>query len=106
MTLAQENCVPCTTGTGKLSAEEITSLLTTLNGWVVDGINLSKRLKFVNFVEALAYVNTLGELAEAANHHPDILFGWGYVTVNLTTHDAGGITRNDFIMAAKIDGIK
>lgn len=86
-----------------LSADAIATALPTLSGWAVEGINLTKRIKYANFVEALAYVNRLGELAEAANHHPDIQFGWGYVTILLTTHDAGGITANDVAMAAKID---
>jgi 4a-hydroxytetrahydrobiopterin dehydratase len=86
-----------------LSPDAIAAALPTLKGWAVEGINLTKRMKYVNFVDALAYVNRLGTLAEAANHHPDIQFGWGYVTILLTTHDAGGITANDVAMAAKID---
>lgn len=88
-----------------LDRAEADALLGTLNGWVIEGKDLIKRLKFKNFVEAQAYVNQLGELAEAANHHPDIRFGWGYVDIYLTTHDAGGLTKSDFSMAAKIDGM-
>lgn len=88
---------------GRLSADEITAHLPSLQGWGVEGNTLVKKLNFKNFVEALAYVNALGALAEAANHHPDIYFGWGYVNVTLTTHDVGGITASDFAMAKKID---
>lgn len=87
----------------RLSAEEISRMLPSLQGWEVVGIHLTKRLTYPNFVAALDYVNRLGELAEAANHHPDIRFGWGYVVIELTTHDAGGITISDVEMAKKID---
>lgn len=106
MTLAQEKCVPCAKGKGKLEVREAEDLLKDMPNWVIEQPNLVRRVNFKNFVEALAYVNKLGELAEKEGHHPDIRFGWGYVEIELTTHDAGGITRNDFIMAAKIDTLK
>lgn len=88
-----------------LEVAEADAMLATLDGWVIEGKDLIKKLKFKNFVEAQAYVNRLGELAEAANHHPDIRFGWGYADIYLTTHDAGGLTKSDFTMAAKIDAM-
>jgi 4a-hydroxytetrahydrobiopterin dehydratase len=103
MSLAQEKCIPCVKGEGKLAVREVEQLLATLPNWVVEGSKLITRINFKNFVEALAYVNRLGALAEEQGHHPDISFGWGYAEIALTTHDAGGITRNDFIMAAKVD---
>jgi 4a-hydroxytetrahydrobiopterin dehydratase len=106
MSLAQEKCVPCVKGEGKLNDREVEDMLKELPEWVAEGAHLVKRVNFKNFVEALAYVNKLGDLAEAENHHPDTRFGWGYAEIELTSHDAGGITRNDFIMAAKIDTIK
>ncbi len=106
MSLAQEKCVPCVKGEGKLDVREAEDLLKNLPNWVIEQSNLVRRINFKNFVEALAYVNKLGELAEKEGHHPDIRFGWGYVELELTTHDAGGITRNDFIMAAKIDTLQ
>ena len=60
---------------------------------------------FADFKTALAFVNKVGELAEAANHHPDINFGWGYVDLTLSTHTADGLTEKDFNLAAQIDAI-
>lgn len=64
---------------------------------------LVKRFKFTNFKSALDFVNKVGELAEKANHHPDVNFGWGYVQVWLTSHDAHAITERDIELAKKID---
>ena len=105
MSLAQEKCVPCVKGEGKLDAREVEDVVATLDNWVIEGAHIVKRISFKNFKESLAFVNKLGELAEKEQHHPDINFGWGYVEIELTTHDAAGITRNDLILAAKIDEI-
>lgn len=66
---------------------------------------LVKEFEFLNFATALAFVVRIGELAEVANHHPDICLSWGKVVVSLTTHDAGGVTDVDRQMAAEIDKI-
>jgi 4a-hydroxytetrahydrobiopterin dehydratase len=67
---------------------------------------LQAEFKFKNFAEALDFVNKIGELAEEANHHPDIAFGWGYVKVSLTTHDQGAIvTKKDRELAGKINDV-
>lgn len=81
--------------------------LAQLPGWKLDaaGKAIHKDYKFSNFAEALAFVNRLGELAEAANHHPDLTLGWGYVGVTFTTHDAGGLRDADFVMAGKTEGL-
>jgi len=86
-----------------LDKNELAEALTRLNGWPVDGKCIKRRWKFVNFAESLAFVNRVGAFAEAADHHPDITFGWGYAEVLLTTHDRGGITEVDVALAAKID---
>ena len=64
---------------------------------------LRKDFRFPDFVSALAFVNKVGELAETAQHHPDINLGWGYVRIWLTSHDAHGITDKDHALAAQID---
>lgn len=87
----------------KLSDEEIGAGLGNLNGWEVTGKNLYKSFKFNNFTESLAFVNEVGKIAEARDHHPDIKFGWGYAEIELTTHDTGGLTRWDFDVAGTID---
>lgn len=88
-----------------LDPETLSKHLPKLNGWSVDGSELHKRLDFANFAESLAYVNKVGDVAEAADHHPDIKFGWGYVELMLTTHDRGGVTDVDLIVARQIDQI-
>lgn len=89
----------------KLSESEIAENLSELDGWSVEGIWLKRRYKFENFAQALAFVNQVGVIAETADHHPDIKFGWGYANIDLTTHDAGGLTHNDFDVAGEIEGI-
>jgi 4a-hydroxytetrahydrobiopterin dehydratase len=64
---------------------------------------IERTFRFGNFRDALAFVQGVGELAEAQGHHPDISFGWGYATVSLRTKKIKGLHENDFIMAAKID---
>src|SRR5215204_505684 len=102
--LASKHCVPCHGGVPRLTAEEIEPLLAQLEGWrVVEEHHLSKEYKFKNFADALAFVNRLGETAEAEGHHPDIEFGWGYARVIIYTHAIGGLSESDFILAARID---
>ncbi len=87
----------------RLTEDEIAERVGRLSGWsAVDG-TLSKRFEFANFAESLAFVNRAGELAEAADHHPDIKMGWGYAEFEITTHDRGGLTPLDFELASKID---
>ena len=84
-----------------LSDADIQTKLTALPDWQRDGNAISKTYKFKNFVEAIAFVDSLVEPSEAAGHHPDLtVFGYNKVTVNLTTHDKGGITDKDFDLAA------
>ena len=89
----------------KLSAEEIENALNDLDGWKIENVNLKKRFEFSNFAESLAFVNRVGAIAEAADHHPDIRFGWGYAEFSITTHDTGGLTQNDFELAAAIENL-
>ncbi len=89
----------------KLAKEEITTALATVRGWTADNDRLKRRIEFSNFAESLAFVNKIGEQAEAMNHHPDIKLGWGYVEIEITTHDRGGITDVDFELARQIDEV-
>ena len=66
---------------------------------------LEKNFKFKNFLESQKFVNKVGEISEQEGHHPDILFGWGYAKISITTHAIEGLSENDFILAAKIDRI-
>lgn len=89
----------------KFSDDEIEDGLSRLEGWNVDGKCLKKHFEFANFKEALEFINAVGEIAEKADHHPDIHFGWGYANIELTTHDTGGLTKSDFKVARAIDQI-
>lgn len=72
--------------------------------WARETDALSREWKFKNFRLALAFVNTVGAVAEELKHHPDIEFGWGYVRLKITTHDAGNrLTDKDFQLALRID---
>ena len=73
--------------------------------WTREGDALVTTVKLHDFATALAFVNTIGAAAEAANHHPDIDIRWNTVRLVLTTHDSGGITRLDFELARAIDGV-
>ena len=83
----------------------ITSALEHL-AWQRRGDALVKVTKLADFAAALAWVNRLGELAEARNHHPDIAISWNTVTLTLTTHSAGGLTEADIELAAAIDALE
>jgi 4a-hydroxytetrahydrobiopterin dehydratase len=73
-------------------------------GWtVVEEHHLEKSYAFPDFATALAFVNRLGEIAEAVDHHPDLHLAWGKVTVTIWTHEIDGLTESDFILAAKAD---
>ena len=87
----------------KLSEIEVKTALANLNGWEFDDDKIVKKFKFDNFAAALAFVNAVGDIAEAVDHHPDIKFGWGYAEIETTTHDRGGVTDHDIQLARKID---
>lgn len=90
----------------KLSEAELNESLGRLEGWKFADDQIKTRREFADFAEALAFVNKIGELAEAADHHPDITFGWGYADIALRTHDRGGVTDVDVSLAEKIDKIR
>jgi 4a-hydroxytetrahydrobiopterin dehydratase len=103
--LAGKTCTPCRGGEPPLSLQQAEQLRSQAPEWNLldEGHRIERRFKFKNFVEALAFVDNVGKLAEAEGHHPDITFGWGYATISLYTHKIKGLHENDFIMAAKID---
>jgi 4a-hydroxytetrahydrobiopterin dehydratase len=106
-TLAEKSCTPCRGGVPPLTSEEAARYLAQAPGWDLldDGRKIRRTYRFKNFREALDFVQRAGELAEAEGHHPDIAFGWGYATVWLQTKKIKGLHENDFIMAAKLDGL-
>jgi 4a-hydroxytetrahydrobiopterin dehydratase len=102
--LCDLKCSPCQGDVAPLKGEALAKWSVHLKGWdIIDEHHLSKTLRFPDFVAALSFVNRVGMLAEAEGHHPDIQLSWGKVTIELHTHKIGGLSENDFILAAKID---
>jgi 4a-hydroxytetrahydrobiopterin dehydratase len=102
--LAQKKCKPCEAGQQPFKGADLSKLFSQLKGWeLIEERQLRKTYRFPNFVEALEFVNRIGELAEEEGHHPDIFLTWGKVRVELWTHKINGLSENDFIMAAKFD---
>jgi 4a-hydroxytetrahydrobiopterin dehydratase len=102
--LSSKTCVPCRGGVPPLAGKELEDMATQVPTWkVVDGHHITRTFAFGNFREALAFVNKVGEIAEAEGHHPDILLAWGKAEITIWTHKINGLTESDFILAAKID---
>jgi len=104
--LSAQSCIPCQGGIAPFGQKEIAALMPELDtAWTVtnDGTALMRRLQFKGFAKAVYHANLAAFLADQEGHHPDIAFGFGYCQVVFTTHEANGLTQNDFICAAKFD---
>ena len=88
-----------------LERSDAEKLLKEIAGWTLseDGKRIMRDFSFKNFVEAIQFANEITPIAEAEGHHPDLSIGWGRVQVALSTHTVGGLSENDFILAAKIN---
>ena len=86
-----------------LVATDVRERLRRLDNWESRGGCISKVVKLATFEEAIALINRVAELAEAANHHPDITINYNQVTLELTTYESGGVTHRDFDLAKEID---
>jgi 4a-hydroxytetrahydrobiopterin dehydratase len=107
--LATKHCVPCEGGTTPMTRSEAEAQLAAVGGWkLIDGepLKIERSLKFKGFVKAMMFVNAVGWLAEAEGHHPDIHISWNRVRLELYTHSIGGLSENDFIMAAKVNELE
>ncbi len=103
-TLFTKTCTPCQGGVPPLDSGAQKKLLSQIPQWAaVKGHHLCRDYKFSNFVEALAFTNSAGEIAEEQGHHPEITLGWGHAQVEIWTHKIDGLTESDFILAAKLD---
>ena len=88
-----------------MSDTEVKDALADLPNWELSGGEIVKEYKFADFAAAMAFVNQVAEAAEAANHHPDIDIRWNKVRLALSTHSQGGLTQNDFTLAAQIESL-
>ena len=106
--LSQKRCLPCEGMTKPLAKNEVEVHLKNLPSWKVqeDGRGIFREYKIKNFMTAVKFINQIAEIAEAENHHPDLhLTGYRNLRIDLSTHAIGGLSENDFIVAAKIDQI-
>ena len=108
--LTKKKCVPCEGGVIPFDISEIHKYQKKIDGWNITKNKeniffIEKKFSFKNFLEIMKFVNKVGQISEEEGHHPEILFGWGYAKINITTHAIKGLSENDFILAAKIDKI-
>jgi 4a-hydroxytetrahydrobiopterin dehydratase len=104
ISLADRQCDAQRTGKTLLAGEALEELKRKLPDWrAPEDRKLSKTFLFPDFQTALDFVNRVGAMAEREGHHPDIHLTWGRVDIETSTHDAGGLTESDFILAAKVD---
>ena len=103
--LSDLKCEACTGKTSKLTKDEISVNLNQLDNWNVNEERemIFKKFTFKNFIKALHFANSIGQIAEDERHHPDLSIGYGYCLVMIHTHAIKGLSINDFILASKID---
>jgi 4a-hydroxytetrahydrobiopterin dehydratase len=107
---ADPKCIPC----DKVSKKDLFTLkkskeyVSRLKGWKImkKGKEIQKEFTFKDFIKAMSFVGQIADVAEMAGHHPDLFISYNHVTVSLSTHSIGGLTENDFIVAAQIDGLR
>jgi 4a-hydroxytetrahydrobiopterin dehydratase len=103
MALADEKCWPPQADEPPLPADEVKKLLKEVPDWSRRGKAIERDLKFKDFRQAMEFVNRVADEANSQDHHPDILISYSRVRLTFSTHKIGGLSRNDFIMAAKVD---
>ncbi len=104
MDLANKKCVPCEGGTAPLDDSAVKIYAAEFPSWqVVENKKIRKDFQFKDFLEAMQFVNKVADIAEAEQHHPDISIFYNKVSLELSTHAIGGLSENDFILAAKVD---
>lgn len=107
--LRQKKCKPCEGGVQPMDEAGVKNYLDDLSGWELltrEGhLEISKEFVFEDFVGAMDFANNVKDIAETEDHHPDLHVSYGKCRVTLWTHAIGGLSENDFIVAAKIEGI-
>lgn len=106
--LSQRKCKSCEGGVAPLPESAARALLRDVEGWelAADGKAIRKTVKCKDFLDAVSLIQRIAPVAEAEDHHPDLhLTGYRKLTIELSTHAIGGLSENDFILAAKIDQV-
>lgn len=103
MALNEQRCTPCEIGTRPMTPERARTLLRAIPQWSLKDYAIERSFVFKDFKAAIAFVNRVADLAEEQQHHPDIYISYNKVRLELYTHKIGGLSQNDFILAAKID---
>jgi 4a-hydroxytetrahydrobiopterin dehydratase len=104
--LSKKQCIPCEGRIEKLRVGQVAELHEQVPDWeLVDQHHLHRQFIFEDFAQALDFTNRVGALAEEEFHHPEITLTWGRVDLRIWTHAIGGLSENDFILAAKCDGL-
>ena len=103
MKLAVQTAQPIAKGTDPLPRDKAEQLLQELPLWSMGERTISREFRLKDFRQAMAFVNSVAEIANEQDHHPDVFISYNKVQLTLTTHKIGGLSLNDFIVAAKID---
>ena len=103
MELAEQQCEPPRSGGSPMPKNDAEELAKQVPGWAFEGNGIRREVRLKGFREALDFVLKVADVAEEQDHHPDITISYNVVKLSLTTHKVGGLTRNDFIMAARIN---
>ena len=107
--LLAKHCVPCDEGSKAMAPTAAEAYLPRVPGWRLvsgDPLKIARDLRFKSFRAAMQFVNRVAEVAEAEGHHPDFCVSWSRVKLELFTHAIGGLSENDFILAAKINELE
>ncbi len=105
MDLREKRCAPCEGGVDKMTPEQIATYIGLVPDWEARDNRLHRTFLFPDFLAAMRFLNRVAEVAEAEGHHPDFSVHYNRVEMTLWTHAIGGLSENDFILAAKIDNL-
>lgn len=103
MSLSDQTCKPPQAGDAPFSPAQAERMRREVPGWSLEGAAIKREFQFKDFREGMAFVNQVADVAAAQGHHPDIFISYKTVRLTLTTHKIGGLSQNDFIVAARID---
>jgi 4a-hydroxytetrahydrobiopterin dehydratase len=105
--LKENKCLPCEAGVKPYAGKEAQDMLKNLDNWEIDAETkkISKLFQFKNYYHTMAFVNAIAWISHRENHHPDLIVSYNKCLVEYTTHAIDGLSKNDFICAAKVDAV-